>query len=107
MFWHQKNHMNTEHRSRQQEEQRFLNIIFWSGVLVWVGLVFMVYSLGYLPEVMICQIWGWVFLGAGIFRFALDMFRLISPNMSSPETWDYFWAGTLLLIGLGSLVIFW
>jgi|GEM_PF-6426445 len=105
MFAHQKNDTNTAHRSRPLEEQRFFNIIFWSGVLVWVGVIFMVYSLGYLPEVVSSQMWGWIFLGAGIFRFTLDMFRLISPNMSSPETWDYLWAGMLVLIGLGSLVI--
>jgi prolipoprotein diacylglyceryltransferase len=100
------NNSTTDQRTHLQEEQRFLNIIFWSGVLVWAGLVFMIHSLGYLPEVMNGQLWGWIFLGAGIFRFAIDLFRLISPNMSSPETWDYFWAGTLVLIGLGSLLIF-
>ena len=107
MFAHQKNDMNTDHRSGQLEEQRFVNIIFWSGVLVWVGLVFMGYSLGYLPDVVSSQMWGWIFLGAGIFRFALDMFRLISPHISDPEMWDYFWAGVLVLIGLGSLVLCW
>jgi len=107
MFAHKKHNMNTEHRSHQLEERRFLNIFFWSGVLVWAGVVFMVHSLGYLPEVVSSQMWGLIFLGMGIFRFALDMVRLISPHMSDPETWDYFWAGALVLIGLGSLVICW
>ena len=101
------NHNSTsEQRTHQQEKQRFLNIVFWSGVLVWAGLVFMVHSLGYLPQFVDAQLWGWIFLGAGIIRFAIDLFRLISPNLSSPETWDYFWAATLALIGLGSLLIF-
>lgn len=39
-------------------------------------------------------------LWGSILRLAIDVFRLILPHISSPETWDYFWTGTFLLIGL-------
>lgn len=41
----------------KQFERRFWEAIYWGGVLVWAGLVFLVDSLGNLPQVDEADVW--------------------------------------------------
>ena len=83
-----------------KQERSYLVAIYWGGVLIWAGLVFGVDSLGYLPQVGGADAWSWVFSGAGLYALAGALLRAASPDYLPPTTWDYAWAGILLILGL-------
>ena len=97
------NDMTTEKKSKQPEERRLLDAIYWGGVLIWAGLVFWADSANFLPQVDGSQAWAWIFLGAGAYGFVISFVRLASSRFSNPAAWDYSWGGIFLLIGLGGL----
>ena len=93
--------MTTEQNVTNWKQDRgYLEAIYWGGVLIWAGLVFGADSLGYLPQVGGADAWSWVFLGAGLYALAGALLRAASPDYLPPTTWDYVWAGILLILGL-------
>jgi hypothetical protein len=95
--------VSTEGTVRQKDTRPRLDSYFWAGALIWAGLVFGAESLGMLPQIGNAGAWSWVFAGAGIGGLLLSLYSLSSPDYATPTTWDYFWSGLLLIIGLGGL----
>ena len=90
-----------ETTTNQKEERRRIEALYWAGVLIWAGLMFGADSLGWLPQIGGAGPWSWVFLGAGLYSLVGSIYRLSSPNYSTPPTSDYIWGAVFLLIGLG------
>jgi hypothetical protein len=85
----------------QRQARQHLETLYWAGVLIWAGLVFGADRLGFLPQIGKADPWTWVFFGAGLYALVGGIFRLLSPNWPNPTTWDYIWAGILLIISIG------
>jgi hypothetical protein len=83
-----------------KQERKYLEAVYWGGVLIWAGLVFGVDSLGYLPQIGGADAWSWVFIGAGAYALVGALLRAAGPDYLPPTTWDYVWAGILLILGL-------
>ena len=78
--------------------------IYWATVFIWAGLVFGADSLGMLPQVGGATAWSWVFTGAGMLSLLGNIVRVSSPDWPDPLAWDYIWAATLLIVGLGGFI---
>jgi hypothetical protein len=104
MTTEQMNDMSTEQEGKEAGRQ--LEAIYWGGVIIWAGLVFGADSLGYLPQVGGADAWSWVFLGAGLYALLGALFRITSPDYPNPTTWDWVWAGILMILGLGGFFSF-
>lgn len=90
--------------------RQITDAIWWGGVLIWAGLVFIADSTGLLPLIGGATAWSWVFLGAGGLALAVNIWRLASPDVAPPLVWDYIWITIFLMLGLGgfaNFVIFW
>jgi hypothetical protein len=88
----------------QNAERKRMDAIWWAGVLIWIGLVLGAETLDILPRIGDGgEWWLWIFLGAGLWALALNVFRTTSgwPN---PSTWDWIWTAIILLVGLGGVV---
>jgi hypothetical protein len=88
----------------QSEEKKYLDAIFWGGVLLWAGLIFGLDTLGYLPQVGQASTWSWIFTGAGAYGLLISIIRLAADNFSNPSTWDWVWAIVFLIIGLAGFI---
>ncbi|UCE28190.1 MAG: hypothetical protein JSW52_05440 [Candidatus Coatesbacteria bacterium] len=96
--------MNAEPETTdRRRKQGHLHDIYWAGVLIWAGLVFMAESMGYLPQIGYAGAWSWVFFGAGLYGLLGALWREFSVRYARPKVGDYVWAGVLILIGLGGL----
>jgi len=93
--------MVAEHRHNKRRERKRLEGLWWGVVLIWAGLVFGVDSMGLLPQIGDADAWSWIFLGAGVFGVLGAFYRVISPNVPNPSTWDWVWGSFCLIIGLG------
>ena len=100
----QMNDISTEQEGK--EAGRHLEAIYWGGVIIWAGLVFGADSLGILPQVGGASAWSWVFLGAGLYALLGALFRITSPDYPNPTTWDWLWAGILIILGLSGFFSF-
>ena len=101
-----RNNITIEQEESQQAALRHLEAFYWGGVIVWAGLVFGADSLGYLPQIGRASAWSWIFLGAGLYALLLTIFRQNSLDYPPPTTWDYVWAGVLMIFGLGGFFSF-
>ena len=109
--------MNTEQdfitikkKHSERNERRRLVRLWWAVVLIWAGLVFAADSMELMPQIDDASAWSWIFLGAGLVAILGSSFRLISPDIPNPTTWDWVWGVICLTIGLGgftTLNIFW
>jgi hypothetical protein len=88
----------------QKAERKRIDAIWWAGVLIWIGLVLGADNLNILPQIGDGgEWWLWIFLGAGLWALALNVFSMMStwPN---PSTWDWVWTAIFLFVGLGGIV---
>jgi hypothetical protein len=69
--------------------------------LLWAGIVFAAYSLGYLPQIGFSSAWSWIFLGAGLFSLVGNLIRQVSASIINPSALDYLFGTVLLAIGIG------
>ncbi len=92
--------MSFEQEMTPKEKRSNLETIYWGGVLLWAGLVFGAESLGYLPQIGEADAWSWAFAGAGLYGLLGALYRMSSPNLPNPSTWDYIWSGGLTILGL-------
>jgi hypothetical protein len=90
-----------ERRHGERKERRRLAGLWWAVVLIWAGLVFGADGMGLLPQIGDADAWSWIFLGAGTLGMLGALYRLISPSVADPTTWDWVWASFCLIIGLG------
>ena len=88
----------------QTEEKKFIDAIFWGGILLWAGLIFGLDTLGYLPQIGQASAWSWIFLGAGGYGLLISIIRLVTDSFSSPSTWDWDWSIIFLIIGLAGFI---
>ena len=88
-------------RYSKRRERRRLEGLWWAIVLIWAGLVFGADSMGLVQHVGDADTWSWIFLGAGIFGILGSLYRVTSPNVPTPTTWDWVWGSFCLFIGLG------
>jgi hypothetical protein len=93
--------MVAKHRHGKRQERKRLEGLWWAVVLIWAGLVFGADSMGLLPQIGDADAWSWIFLGAGVFGVLGALYRVISPNVPNPSTWDWVWGSFCLIIGLG------
>lgn len=95
---------------RINQERRNLDARYWGGVLFWAGMIFVIDTMGRLPQVGQADAWSWVFLGAGVFGLLGTYRRTTVPTSLKPTWWDYTWSGFLTLVGLGGFFgidLFW
>jgi hypothetical protein len=95
--------LTEQNKTIKQEESRRGEALYWAAVLIWAGLVFGAENLGALPQVGGMDAWNWVFFGAGLLALVGCIRRLSSPDRAHPTTWDYVWAGVLMILGLSGL----
>jgi hypothetical protein len=81
-----------------------INGIYWATVFIWAGLVFGADGLSILPHMGGATAWSWVFAGAGMLSLLGNIVRVSFPDWPNPSTWDFIWAATLLIVGLGGFV---
>jgi hypothetical protein len=93
--------MIAEHRHSERRERQRLVGLWWAVVLIWAGLIFGADSMGLLPQIGDADSWSWVFLGAGVFGILGALYRVTSPDVPNPTTWDWVWGSFCLIIGLG------
>jgi len=86
--------------SRRRARQR-LRGLWWAAVLIWAGLVFGADSMGLVPQMGDADAWSWIFLGAGAFGILGAIYRVTSPSVPNPTTWDWVWSGFCLIVGMG------
>jgi hypothetical protein len=95
--------MTVKQRMSRWEERRGFETLWWAGTLIWAGVVFGADGLGWLPQIGQAGAWTWVFLGAGLYGLAGALYRQASVDALNPRTWDYIWAGLLLIAGFGGI----
>ena len=94
--------MSTEQNFMKDIEQwGFINVIYFGGVLVYAGIIFIADSLGILPQIGDSSAWSWFFFGAGLASLIGNIIRQASPNIINPSTFDYIFGAVLFAIGLG------
>ena len=86
---------------KDMEQWGFINVIYFGGVLVYAGIIFIADSLGILPQIGDSSAWAWIFFGAGLFSLIGNLIRQTSPNIINPSAFDYVFGAVLLAIGLG------
>ena len=84
-----------------KEQLEYINAIYFGGVLVWAGVVFVIDSLGYLPQIGDSDAWSWIFLGAGLAALIGNLIRQASSSILNPTAFDYIFGAVLLAIGVG------
>jgi hypothetical protein len=93
--------LRVEQKYGERRERRRLEGLWWAVVLIWAGLVFGADSMGLVPQIGDADAWSWIFVGAGTFGMLGSLYRLASPSVPNPTTWDWVWASFCLIIGLG------
>jgi hypothetical protein len=89
-----------------------LSSIVWACILIWAGLVFLAYNLGWLdfrtipgfPDWFNTEPWSLVLLGAGVIVLIEVAIRLLVPTYRRPILGSLFVALILIGIGLGNLI---
>ncbi len=93
--------MTIQQNVSEKKERQRLEGMWWAIALIWAGLVFGADSLGILPQVGNADAWSWIFTGAGLFGTLGNLYRVTSPSVPNPTTWDWSWSGIILILGLG------
>jgi hypothetical protein len=90
-----------ENLMKPKEEKKFFDGVFLGGLLLLAGLVFVLDSIGSLPNVGRGDAWSWLFLVAGLYGFVLVYVRATTKFYRPSTWWDYVFSGFLLLVGIG------
>ena len=83
-----------------------LDSIVWAVSFIWAGAVILAYNVGVpfaIPTE--AQAWSLFFLGAGAFVLIEVTVRLFVPAYRSSVVGELIWAGILVALGTGSLVV--
>jgi len=88
-----------------------LSSIAWACILIWAGLVFLAYNLGWLNIQTISGLlkgynldpWSVILLGAGVIILIEVAIRLLIPEYRRPIIVSVFLAASLIGIGLGNI----
>lgn len=80
-----------------------LSAVFWAGILIMAGLVFLAANLGLLPKIGDTEPWHWIVFGAGVLLALEALVRTVSPDYARPTTGRLIFAGILMVAGLSGL----
>jgi hypothetical protein len=92
-----------DEKSRDEKWRRDpLGAMVWAGILIWVGLVLLAESLGFLPDGI--EVWSLFFLGAGVLILLEVLIRLLVPSYRRPVLGSIILA--IVFLGIGGSAIF-
>lgn len=97
----QREFLTAEQKKSEKKERQRLEGLWWAVVLIWAGLVFGADSMGLMPQIGEADAWSWVFIGAGLLGMLGNLYRVASPDVPNPTTWDWVWNSIILILGLG------
>jgi hypothetical protein len=88
-----------------------LSSIVWACILIWAGLVFLAYNLGWLnfrnipwmPIDFYQEPWSLVLIGAGVIVLIEILIRLLVPQYRRPVGGTFVFAVILISIGVGNI----
>lgn len=83
-----------------EKNKKRIETLFWGGLILWVGLVFVVANFGIFTSITIANSWKWILLGAGALALASNVFRSISADYPNPQVWDWIFTAGFLTGGL-------
>ena len=83
-----------------EKNKKRIETLFWGGLLLWVGLVFLAANAGSVSFITMSNAWKWVLIGAGILALASNLFRSVSPDYPNPGAWDWIFTAGFLIGGL-------
>jgi low affinity Fe/Cu permease len=81
-----------------------LSALVWAAILIWAGLVLLANNLNLLVRFEGLDVWGLIFIGAGLIVLLEVVVRLLVPDYRRPVTGTLIFGIILLAIGLGNLV---
>jgi hypothetical protein len=82
------------------KNKKRIETLFWGGLLLWVGLVFMAANFGVFAFIDLANAWRWILLGAGVLALGSNLFRSVSAEYPNPGLWDWIFTGGFLIGGL-------
>jgi len=85
------------------KNKKRIETLFWGGLLLWVGLVFLVANFDILTFINMENAWKWILMGAGVLALASNLFRSVSADYPAPEAWDWIFTAGFLIGGLSGL----
>jgi len=92
--------------NNETAERKRMDSIWWSGVLIWIGLAMAGEYLEILPTIGDRGTWWpWIFVGVAGWSILLNLYRLAS-DWPNPSAWDWTWTVIFSLVALGSFVEF-
>lgn len=83
-----------------------LSGIVWAAILIWAGVAFLVWNLGFLDDVRLpgdAGAWSFVMAGAGLILLGEVLVRLLVPAYSGPVGGGLVLGIILLGVGLGEI----
>ncbi len=83
-----------------------LSSFVWAGILIWAGVFFLIWNLGFLEDVSLpgnAGVWSYVTAGAGLILLAEVLIRLTVPTYSGPVGGSLVLGVLLLGSGLGDI----
>jgi hypothetical protein len=83
-----------------------LSSIIWAGILIWAGVFFLIWNLGFLDDIGLprnVSSWSYVTAGAGLLLLSEVVIRLTVPTYSGPIGGSLFLGVILLGSGLGDI----
>jgi hypothetical protein len=83
-----------------EKNKKRIETLFWGGLLLWVGLVFLAASAGSISFITMANAWKWVLIGAGVLALASNLFRSVSADYPNPGAWDWIFTAGFLIGGL-------
>jgi hypothetical protein len=77
-----------------------IDTLFWGGLLLWLGLVFLIANFGFLSFVTMDNTWKWILMGAGLLALTTNLFKSFNADYPNPGIWDWIFTAGFLLGGL-------
>src|SRR2546430_2623929 len=96
--------MTNTSTSGEREHGDTLTRVIWASILIFVGLVFLADTTGYLPSIPNTTAWTWIMLGAGALLVLEALIRTFSVDHPQPHLFGLI--GGIVLLGIGASAIF-
>lgn len=94
-----------DEKGREEKWRRDpLGAIIWALILIWAGLVFLADNLGWLAQFEFQNVWGLIFVGAGLIVWLEVLIRLVRPEYRRPVVGTFIFG--IILIGIGVGIMF-
>jgi hypothetical protein len=86
-----------------EKNKKRIETLFWGGLLLWVGLVFIAANAGLFAFITMTNAWKWILIGAGLLALTSNLFRSFSADYPNPGAWDWIFTAGFLIGGLSGL----